>query len=95
MIVVSSSGLTAIHAKDGSIKYVRPLCHLKEIENGMHVPSRKIVVFGAKDLPKTRLSDHREKTFDRLMQEREERQKIEENENLDKVGLRKLYTQNG
>jgi len=65
MTVVSSSGLNAINAKDGSIKYVHsttrkqmwivdysaeyicPLCRLKEIESGMHVPSLKAANFGA------------------------------------------------
>jgi len=78
---------------DCNSEYTCPLCLLKGIENGMKIPLKEIrTAFGAKDLPKTVLSDHIEKRlFERLMQEREERQKIEGNENLDEVRLSKLY----
>ncbi|RHN50387.1 putative histone acetyltransferase chromatin regulator PHD family [Medicago truncatula] len=74
--------------------YTCPLCLLKEIENGKQIPLKEIWTdFGAKDLPKTVLSDHLEKRlFERLMQEREERQKIEGNENFDEVKVTESLT---
>jgi len=70
---------------DCSAEYICPLCRLKEIENGRHVPS-KAANFCAKDLTRTVLSDHLEKRlFERLMQERENREKVEGNEKLDEV----------
>jgi len=71
---------------DCSAEYICPLCRLEEIENGKHFPSPKAANFGAKDLTKTVLSDHLEKRlFERLMQERENREKVEDNEKLDEV----------
>ncbi|XP_027357155.1 uncharacterized protein LOC113866525 [Abrus precatorius] len=71
---------------DQSAEYICPICRLKEIENGMHVPLPKTAAFGAKDLPSTMLSDHIERRlFKRLMQEREDWAKVEGNKNLDEV----------
>ncbi|KAJ1412794.1 putative histone acetyltransferase HAC12-like [Sesbania bispinosa] len=71
MKYLKKRGLNVINAKDGNIKYVPlynkrrdldrsaeyicPICRLKEIENGMHVPYPKTAIFGAKDLPRTML----------------------------------------
>ncbi|TKY50055.1 Histone acetyltransferase HAC1 [Spatholobus suberectus] len=71
---------------DYSAEYTCPICRLKEIRNGMHVPLPKTAMFGAKDLPRTMLSDHIEKRlFKRLMQESEDWAKVEGNKNLDEV----------
>ncbi|XP_061351635.1 histone acetyltransferase HAC1-like [Gastrolobium bilobum] len=71
---------------DCGAEYICPICRLKEIENGMHVPIPKTAIFCAKDLPSTMLSEHLEKRlFSRLMQEREDRAKVEGNENFDEV----------
>ncbi|MED6182020.1 hypothetical protein PIB30_024955 [Stylosanthes scabra] len=61
---------------DSSAEYICPKCRIKDIENGSHVPSPKSAIYGAKDLPRTMLSDHLEKRlFKRLLQEREEWEK--------------------
>ncbi|RDX76867.1 putative histone acetyltransferase HAC-like 1, partial [Mucuna pruriens] len=71
---------------DYSAEYTCPVCRLKEIKNGMHVPLPKTAMFGAKDLPSTMLSDHIEKRLlKRLMQESEDWAKVEGNKNFDEV----------
>ncbi|GAU46737.1 hypothetical protein TSUD_285970, partial [Trifolium subterraneum] len=71
---------------DRNAEYICPFCHLKEIENEIHVPLPKSAIFGAKDLPKTMLSDHLEKRlFERLMQERADWNNDKGKENPDKV----------
>ncbi|KAK7381122.1 hypothetical protein VNO78_33646 [Psophocarpus tetragonolobus] len=71
-----------------SAEYTCPICRLKEIGNGMHVPLPKTAMFGAKDLPRTMLSDHIEKRlFSRLMQVSGDWAKFEGNNNLDEVSL--------
>ncbi|KAK1438957.1 hypothetical protein QVD17_04770 [Tagetes erecta] len=61
---------------EGKAEYVCPKCCLKEIENGTRVSLPKNVV-GAKDLPRTNLSDHIEqRLFTRIKQEREESAKF-------------------
>jgi len=71
---------------DCSAEYICPVCRLKEIENGTDVHLLKAANFGAKDLPRTVLSDHLEKRLlECLMQEREKWENVEGNENLDKV----------
>lgn len=60
---------------EGKAKYICPYCRLKEIEIGEHVPLP--AAFGAKDLPRTKLSDHIEqRLFGKLKREREERAKF-------------------
>nr|XP_012575344.2 histone acetyltransferase HAC12-like [Cicer arietinum] len=78
---------------DCTAEYTCPFCHVKEIENGTHVPLPKTTIFGAKDLPRTMLSDHLEKRlYERLMQEKADWEKIEGNENLDEVVAAKSLT---
>ncbi|KAL3526686.1 hypothetical protein ACH5RR_011342 [Cinchona calisaya] len=60
---------------EGKAKYICPNCRLEEIKNGEHVPLPS--AFGAKDLPRTKLSDHiEERLFRQLKREREERAKF-------------------
>ncbi|XP_058746853.1 histone acetyltransferase HAC12-like [Vicia villosa] len=71
---------------DSSANYICAICRLKEIENGVHVPLQEAIVYGAKDLPSTMLSDHLEKRlFKRLMEVRVDGEKVEGNGSLDKV----------
>ncbi|KAL5080438.1 hypothetical protein RYX36_008859 [Vicia faba] len=71
---------------DCSVEYICAVCRLREIENGVHVPLQKDIVYGAKDLPSTMLSDHLEKRlFKRLMEVRVDGEKVKGSENLDKV----------
>ncbi|KAI5442611.1 hypothetical protein KIW84_011594 [Lathyrus oleraceus] len=71
---------------DCSAEYICAVCRLKEIENGVHVHLQMATVYGAKDLPRTMLSDHLEKRlFKRLMEMRVDGEKVEGSENLDKV----------
>ncbi|KAL3525781.1 hypothetical protein ACH5RR_014153 [Cinchona calisaya] len=61
--------------KEGKAAYICPYCRLKEMEIGDHVPLP--APFGAKELPRTKLSDHIEqRLFRQLKREREERAKF-------------------
>ncbi|KAK7266743.1 hypothetical protein RIF29_19396 [Crotalaria pallida] len=71
---------------DCSGVYICPRCRMKDIENGKHVPLPKTANFGAKDLPRTKLSDHIEnRLFKRLMKERADTAKVERKNNPDEV----------
>ncbi|CAL9774334.1 unnamed protein product [Musa acuminata subsp. burmannicoides] len=59
---------------DGEAEYTCPSCYMQEIESGERKPLPQSAVLGAKDLPRTFLSDHIEqRLFKRLKQERQER----------------------
>lgn len=59
---------------DGEAEYTCPNCHVEEIEKGERKPLPQTAVLGAKDLPRTILSDHIEqRLFRQLKQERQER----------------------
>lgn len=62
---------------DSEGEYKCPICCLKEKEIGDFKPSTNNVVFSAKDLPQTRLSNHiEERLFRLLKQDRIERAKV-------------------
>jgi len=62
---------------EGQAEYICPKCYLEEIENGTRVPLPQTSAFGAKDLPRTNLSDHIEERLNRrLNEEREEMAKV-------------------
>eukprot|EP01018_Ginkgo_biloba_P026632 Gb_41619 [translate_table: standard] len=62
--------------EDGQAEFICPLCYKQEIEKGEREPLPNCAVLGAKDLPRTYLSDHIEKRLSwRLDQERQERAK--------------------
>lgn len=61
---------------DGKADFICPKCWLKEVENEHYMLGPNTALFSAKDLPKTRLSNHIEKRiFKRLNQERKKRAK--------------------
>ncbi|MCL7050653.1 hypothetical protein MKW94_001471 [Papaver nudicaule] len=58
----------------GQAEYTCPNCYIGEVERGERKPLPQSAVLGAKDLPKTTLSDHIEsRLFKRLRQEKLER----------------------
>ncbi|XP_062110978.1 histone acetyltransferase HAC1-like isoform X2 [Humulus lupulus] len=60
----------------GQAEYTCPNCYIQEVERGERKPLPQSAVLGAKDLPRTILSDHIEqRLFKRLKQERLERAK--------------------
>ncbi|KAF9597600.1 hypothetical protein IFM89_020079 [Coptis chinensis] len=62
--------------ENGSAKYICPECYIKDIKSGEHTPLPQDASPGAKDLPRTSLSDHIEnRLIARLNKEREERAK--------------------
>lgn len=62
----------------GQAEYTCPNCYMAEIERGERTPLPQSAVLGAKDLPRTILSDHIEqRLFRRLKQERLDRAKAQ------------------
>ncbi|GFZ08191.1 histone acetyltransferase of the CBP family 12 [Actinidia rufa] len=62
----------------GQAEYTCPYCYIGEIERGERKPLPQSSVLGAKDLPRTILSDHIEqRLFRRLKQERQERARLQ------------------
>lgn len=60
----------------GQAEYTCPHCYVKEVNRGDRAPLPQSALLGAKDLPKTILSDHIEnRLFKKLKQERLERAK--------------------
>ncbi|KAL1319685.1 hypothetical protein HN51_064477 [Arachis hypogaea] len=61
----------------GQAEYTCPNCYIQEVERGERKPLPQSAVLGAKDLPRTILSDHIEqRLFKRLKQERQERARV-------------------
>ncbi|KAL3624661.1 hypothetical protein CASFOL_031329 [Castilleja foliolosa] len=62
----------------GQADYTCPNCYIEEVERGERVPLPQSAVLGAKDLPRTILSDHLEqRLFAKLKQERLERARVQ------------------
>ncbi|XP_059643314.1 histone acetyltransferase HAC1-like [Cornus florida] len=62
----------------GQAEYTCPNCYMVEVERGERTPLPQSAVLGAKDLPRTILSDHIEqRLFRRLKQERHERARLQ------------------
>ena len=62
----------------GQAEYTCPNCYIQEVERGERKPLPQSAVLGAKDLPRTILSDHIEqRLFRRLKQERQERARLQ------------------
>ncbi|KAL3007833.1 hypothetical protein AAZX31_07G000200 [Glycine max] len=62
----------------GQAEYTCPNCYIQEVERGERKPLPQSAVLGAKDLPRTILSDHIEqRLFKRLKQERQERARLQ------------------
>ncbi|PIA36961.1 hypothetical protein AQUCO_03100008v1 [Aquilegia coerulea] len=69
----------------GQAEYTCPNCYIGEIERGERKPLPQNAVLGAKDLPRTILSDHIEqRLFRRLRQERQDRARLH-GKNFDEV----------
>lgn len=63
--------------EEEEVEYTCPFCYQKEITSGEREPLTQDFVPGAKDLPRTLLSDHIEKQlFKRLKKERKQRAKM-------------------
>ncbi|XP_020226108.2 histone acetyltransferase HAC1 isoform X2 [Cajanus cajan] len=62
----------------GQAEYTCPNCYIQEVERGERKPLPQSALLGAKDLPRTILSDHIEqRLFRRLKQEKQERARIQ------------------
>ncbi|KAJ7962646.1 histone acetyltransferase HAC1-like [Quillaja saponaria] len=62
----------------GQAEYTCPNCYVQEVERGERKPLPQNAVLGAKDLPRTILSDHIEqRLFRRLKQERQDRARVQ------------------
>ena len=73
----------------GQAEYTCPNCYITEIERGERKPLPQSAVLGAKDLPRTILSDHIEqRLFKRLKQERQERARLQ-GKGFDEVLIKK------
>ena len=69
----------------GQAEYTCPHCYITEVEKNERKPLLQNAVLGAKDLPKTILSDHIEqRLFKRLEEERTERARAQ-GKNYDEV----------
>ena len=71
----------------GEAEYTCPQCLMEEVERGERKPLPQSAVLGAKDLPRTLLSDHIEQRLvKRLKQERHERARAQ-GKSFDEVSL--------
>ncbi|GER53976.1 histone acetyltransferase of the CBP family 1 [Striga asiatica] len=69
----------------GQAEYTCPNCYVEEVERGERMPLPHSAVLGAKDLPRTNLSDHLEqRLFAKLKQERQDRARLQ-GKNIDEV----------
>jgi len=76
----------------GQAEYTCPNCYIQEVERGERKPLPQSAVLGAKDLPRTILSDHIEqRLFRRLKQERQERARLQ-GKSYDEVIAYNMFT---
>ncbi|CAA0815880.1 Histone acetyltransferase HAC1 [Striga hermonthica] len=69
----------------GQAEYTCPNCYVEEVERGERMPLPHSAVLGAKDLPRTNLSDHLEqRLFAKLKQERQDRARLQ-GKNIEEV----------
>ncbi|KAL6506854.1 hypothetical protein OROHE_022291 [Orobanche hederae] len=69
----------------GQAEYTCPNCYIEEVEREERLPLPQNAVLGAKDLPRTNLSDHlEERLFAKLKQERQDRARFQ-GKNYDEV----------
>ncbi|PIN22179.1 CREB binding protein/P300 [Handroanthus impetiginosus] len=62
----------------GQAEYTCPNCYMAEVERGERVPLPQSAVLGAKDLPRTNLSDHLEQRLSaKLKQDRQDRARLQ------------------
>ncbi|KAK1390193.1 Histone acetyltransferase [Heracleum sosnowskyi] len=62
----------------GQAKFICPCCYIAQVERGERTPLQQSAVLGAKDLPRTSLSDHLEqRLFKKLKQERVNRARVQ------------------
>ncbi|XP_060196360.1 histone acetyltransferase HAC1-like isoform X2 [Lycium barbarum] len=69
----------------GQAEYTCPNCYIIEVERGERKPLPQSAVLGAKDLPRTVLSDHIEERLDRVLKKERERRATREGKNSDEV----------
>ena len=75
----------------GQADYTCPNCYIQEVERSERKPLPQSAVLGAKDLPRTILSDHIEQQlFRRLKHERQERARLQ-GKSYDEVSHLFLY----
>ncbi|KAJ8565309.1 hypothetical protein K7X08_007885 [Anisodus acutangulus] len=69
----------------GQAEYTCPNCYIIEVERGERKPLPQSAVLGAKDLPRTYLSDHIENRLDRVLKKEREKRAIREGKSYDEV----------
>lgn len=64
--------------KGGQAYFTCPYCYIAQVERGEFTPSKHIALLGAKELPRTSLSDHLEqRLYKKLKQERVNRARVQ------------------
>lgn len=69
----------------GQAEYTCPNCYIIEVERGERKPLPQSAVLGAKDLPRTCLSDHIEVRLDRVLKDDRQKRAEREGKSYDEV----------